>query len=186
MMPVRMPFWMLGANNSVATNVTVPATPSSMLARQALRMMRMFTRLVTAIMMMAASTALGRWCSSGVRNSSVRQTNAADTSDDSLVRAPADRLSAERENDPLTGIDMQNAATILAKPWPISSRFSSHRVRVRIAMILELDIASMKLISAMTKLAGNRASVAVQSSGGTPNDGRPLGMMPTTVPPSFS
>ena len=34
MMPVRMPFWMLGANASVATNVAVAAMPSSRLARQ--------------------------------------------------------------------------------------------------------------------------------------------------------
>ena len=35
MMPARMPFWMFGAKASVATNVAVPAMPSSWLASHA-------------------------------------------------------------------------------------------------------------------------------------------------------
>lgn len=136
--------------------------------------------------MIAASTGFGRWCSSVAKNTSVSSTNVADTSDDTPVRAPADRLSAERENEPLTGMVWLNPAASLARPWPISSWFSSHGVRVLRAMILQLDMASMKLISAMTKAAGSSAMVACQSKAGTVRLGSPGGMSPTTRPPIAS
>ena len=56
-----------------------------------------------------------------MKKSSVSSTQAAVTRDESPVRAPEARLSAERENDPLTGIDWQNAAAIFASPCPTSS-----------------------------------------------------------------
>ncbi len=118
-----------------------------------------------------------------MKKSSVSSTQAAVTSDESPVRAPDARLSAERENDPLTGIDWQNAAAILASPCPMSSWFSSQRTRVLMAIALQLDIASMKLMSAMTKAAGNNAVIALHSSAGTPTPGSPAGMLPTTRPP---
>ena len=110
-----------------------------------------------------------------MKNSSVSSTQAAVTSDESPVRASTARLSAERENDPLTGIDWQNAAAILAMPCPTSSWFSSHRTRVLMAIALQLDIASMKLIRAMTNAAGSSAVIALHSSAGTPTPGRPAG-----------
>ena len=61
MIPVRMPFWILGANASVAMNVAVAATPSSRLARQLRLKASRSSRLNTASMMTAASTGLGRW-----------------------------------------------------------------------------------------------------------------------------
>ena len=73
------------------------------------------------------------------------------TIDDIPDRAPAARLSAERENEPLTGMVPLKAAATFASPWPINSWFSSQAVRVLMAMILPLDMASTKLTRAMTK-----------------------------------
>ena len=112
-----------------------------------------------------------------MKKSSVSSTQAAVTSDESPVRAPAARLSADLENDPLTGIDWQNAAAILAIPCPTSSWFSSQRTRVLIAIALQLDMASMKLMRAMTKAAGSSAVIALHSSAGTPTPGSPGGMV---------
>src|SRR5512142_1473995 len=97
MMPTRMPSWMLGANASVATNVVTAAMPSSRLARQALTMTLKLIRLTTAIMMMA------------------------EIIEDRPVFAFDARFNAERENEPLTGMEWQNAAATLASPWPMSS-----------------------------------------------------------------
>ena len=72
-------------------------------------------------MMIAASTGLGRWCSKGVKNSSASSTKSAENIEDRPVWACTDRLSAERENEPLTGMVWLNAPAILASPWPISS-----------------------------------------------------------------
>ena len=94
------------------------------------------------------------------------------------------RFSAERENDPLTGIVWLNAAAILASPWPINSWFSFHGRLVLIAITLQLDIASMKLIRAMTNAAGSSSLVVSQSIVGVTNFGMPLGTAPTTRPPS--
>ena len=83
------------------------------------------------------------------------------------------RLSAERENEPLTGIEWLKAAATLASPWPINSWFSSQGVRVLSAITLQLDIASMKLISAITKAAGSSSLVASQLISGMDRLGRP-------------
>ena len=99
------------------------------------------------------------------------------------MRASEARFSAEREKEPLTGMEWQNAAATLARPWPMSSLFSSQGWRVLMAITLALDIASMKLISAITKAAGSRLMEAFQSSGGMLMLGKPCGMAPTTRPP---
>jgi hypothetical protein len=62
-------------------------------------------RLTTARMMIAARTGFGKWCSNGVKNNSTTSTAAAAKSEETPVAAPAARFNAERENDPLTGID---------------------------------------------------------------------------------
>ncbi|MNC90479.1 hypothetical protein D3C83_65820 [compost metagenome] len=54
------------------------------------------------------------------------------------------------------------------------------------AMTLELDMASMKLISAITNAAGSSAMVACQSKGGMVRLGNPAGISPTTRPPMLS
>ncbi len=116
----------------------------------------------------------------------VSSTKAAEINEESGVLASEARLSAERENDPLTGIDWLKAAATLANPCPISSLFSSHGWRVLMAITLQLDIASMKLIRAITKPAGNKAMVACQSSGGRLKVGSPCGTAPTTLPPRLA
>ena len=92
-------------------------------------------------------------------------------------------MSAERENDPLTGIDWQNAAAILAMPpcpyqllvlVPANTGLDGDR-------LVQLDIASMKLMSAMTNAAGTKAVVTARphSSAGTPTPGgAPRVMLP--------
>ena len=50
------------------------------------------------------------------------------------------------------------------------------------AIILQLDIASMKLISAMTNAAGNSAMIAFHSNAGTPTLGSPAGMLADDAP----
>src|SRR3989338_8886900 len=134
----------------------IAATPSSLLARQAFLMDRKLMRLITAIMMIAARTGLGRWKSRDVKKSSVSSTKTAEIIDDSGVLASDARFSADLENEPLTGMDWQNAAATLANPCPISSLFSSQGWRVLMAITLQLDIASIKLIKAITKPAGKK------------------------------
>ena len=94
------------------------------------------------------------------------------------------RFSAEREKEPLTGMVWLNAAAILARPWPINSWFSFQGRLVLIAITLQLDMASMKLIRAMTNAAGSSSLVVSQSMVGTTNCGNPCGTAPTTRPPS--
>ena len=93
------------------------------------------------------------------------------------------RFNAEREKDPLTGMVWLNAAAILARPWPINSWFSSQGRLVWIAITLQLDIASMKLIKAITNAAGSSCLVVSQLSVGALNCGNPCGTAPTTRPP---
>ena len=93
------------------------------------------------------------------------------------------RLSAERAKEPLTGMELQNAAMILARPCPINSWLSSHLVRVFTAITLQLDMASVKLTSAMTSAAGKSLTIASQFMAGTDRPGKPAGMAPTTWPP---
>ena len=54
------------------------------------------------------------------------------------------------------------------------------------AMILQLDMASMKLISAMMKPAGKSLMAVSQSMCGTAKAGSPCGISPTTTPPICS
>ena len=56
-------------------------------------------------MMIAASTACGRWWRNGVNSSRVDENEGAGTTEDMPVTAPAARFTAERENEPLTGND---------------------------------------------------------------------------------
>ena len=56
-----------------------------------------------------------------MKNSSVSSTAAAAKSAEAPVFAFDARFNADRENDPLTGIDWQNAAATFASPWPTSS-----------------------------------------------------------------
>src|SRR5690348_18437355 len=103
---------MLGAKASVTTKVTVPASPSSRLASQACFSAPTSIRLTTARMIIAARTGRGSDSRYEVKNSSVTRTAAAANNEERPVRAFDARFSAEREKDPLTGIDPQNAAAI--------------------------------------------------------------------------
>jgi len=86
-----------------------------------------FTSPITAMMMMAASTACGRWYSSGVRNSSATSTISAVITELMPVLAPAFMLTAVRENEPETGKAWVKLPTTLARPWPTSSWLGSIR-----------------------------------------------------------
>ena len=92
------------------------AIPSSLLALHALINARRLIRPMTAIMMTAARTGLGRWYSSEVKNSSVSSTQMAETTEEKALLALLSRFKAERENEPLTGMEWLKAAATLASP----------------------------------------------------------------------
>ena len=56
-------------------------------------------------------------------------------------------------------------------------------MRVRMAITLQLDAASMKLINATTKAAGSKARIAAHPKSGAASEGNPAGTSPTTRPP---
>ena len=85
------------------------------------------------------------------------------TTDERPVTAPAARLTAERENEPLTGNDWQKLPTMLASPWPISSWLGSMRCRVRVAIAFAIEIASMKPTSVMTNAVESSVTNVSQS-----------------------
>src|SRR5690554_606200 len=107
---------MFDAKISVEMKVAVAAMPSSRLACQARGNALGSNRLKTTSMITAASTAMGKCHSNGVRNSRVASTNTAAIKDDRPVRAPLEKFSAEREKDPDTGMPPLNADAILASP----------------------------------------------------------------------
>ena len=109
--------------------------------------------------------------------------NSAAAIDDQPLRPPAARFSAEREIDPLTGIDWLNDEAIFARPWPTSSWFSSQRVWVLRAIAYEPVATSMKLTNDSMKAAGSSDRLTDHSIEGTENCGRPRGISPTTLPP---
>jgi hypothetical protein len=177
MMPVRMPFWILGANASVATNVAVAATPSSdsrASCAEGLEVEQLNTREHDDRRAAPAWEVVEQRREEEQR----QQTRTPRSRATRVLSALPRRLSADRENDPLTGIDWQNAAAILAIPCPPASWFSSQRTRVLLAIALQLDMASMKLMRAMTKAAGSSAVIALHSSAGTPTPGAPAECSP--------
>ena len=138
----------------------------------------------TASMIIAARTGFGRWWSYGVKNSSVTSTDAAAKSDESPSVACDARFNAERENDPLTGIDWQNAAAIFARPCPTSSWFSSHRDPLPDGD----DLAARHRLHEADQRDDERRRQQRRGSPpsrgpGTRTPGRPAGMSPTTRPP---
>ena len=62
-----------------------------------------FIKLITAVMITAASVACGKWYSKGVKNNKVIPTTTPVTTQEKPVTAPADILTADLENDPDTG-----------------------------------------------------------------------------------
>jgi len=181
-----MPLSRCGANASVAMKVTSAAMPSCLLACQACLTAPKLTSPITAMMMIAASTACGRWYSSGVRNSSVSSTNSAVITELRPVLAPEFMFTAERENEPDTGKACVRLPTMLASPWPISSWLGSMRSLVLAAMALAMEIASMKPTSEITRAADSRLPNASRLKLGICTLGRPSGMPPTTSPPPSS
>ena len=101
--PIMMPRSRCGANSSVLTKVITEMMPSWRCAFQACMKPDTLIRPITAIMMIAASTAWGRWYSKGVNNSSTTTTARLVNTLDSPDTAPACRLTAEREKEPEVG-----------------------------------------------------------------------------------
>ena len=106
--------------------------------------------------------------------------------EDMPVLAPALRLTAERENEPLAGNDWLKLPTMLAKPWPISSWFGSMRSLVFAAIALAMEMASMKPTREITSAPENSDTIMSQLNFGRSNCGSPAGMAPTTSPPPTS
>jgi len=100
------------------------------------------------------------------------------------VRAPAYRLSAERENDELVGKAPLKPAASLASPWPIRSWSWFQGVPWRALSTLALAAVSRKLTSVMTSTGtASCPSTAQPGQLGQYNPGRPPGRAPTTRPP---
>ena len=70
--------------------------------------------------------------------------------DENPVLAPASIFTAEREKEPETGYPLNIPDTIFDMPCPTNSWLASRRWRVRAAIALAIDIASIKPISEMT------------------------------------
>ena len=99
------------------------------------------------------------------------------------VRAPASKLTTERENPPATGIAPPTAAAMLLMPSAVSSRLASIFWRRRAARTLATDTLSTYPTSAMRTADGSSAtqpSALRKSRSGT---GSPPGIAPTTERP---
>jgi len=107
--PTMMPLSRCGANARVAIKVATAAMPSCLLACQACLTALRFTSPITAMIMMAASTACGRWYSTA----SVQQVSSTKARYYQLmpVLAPAFMLTAERGERAQTGICLGQAAS---------------------------------------------------------------------------
>ena len=76
-------------------------------------------------MMTAPSTAWGKWWKSGIRNSTDTAISAAVISEARPVFAPAEKLTTERLNPPVTGYAPVTPAAKLAAPSAMSSWLDS-------------------------------------------------------------
>jgi hypothetical protein len=90
-----------------------------------------------------------------VSSNSVSSTTATENTVAQPVRAPAYRLSAERENEELVGNAPTSAEDSLARPWPIRSWFWSQRWPRSPLSTLALDAVSRKLTSVITSVGSN-------------------------------
>lgn len=98
-----MPLSRCGAKARVARKVMTEMAPSYFATFHECRKPAGWMSPMTAIMITAANVHCGRWWSSGVKKSSAASTNALVNTLENPVRAPACRLTAEREKDPETG-----------------------------------------------------------------------------------
>ena len=182
--PSRIPLAIAGAIARVAINVIIPMTAPERSTFQAFTKGEIRIKPNTAIITMTASTACGRWYRYSVKNNSTATTARALMIANKPVLAPVFAATAERENEPLTVYEPKKLPIMLARPWPTSSLLVSTRSPVVVAMALEIDVASMKPIKAITSAAGNSAKNRSHWISGTAKWGRPCGMSPTTAPPA--
>ena len=156
-------------------------------SRHSRRNARGCSRPATGSTTMAASTARGTACSAGVNSSSATSTTTTLATPAQPVRAPAYRLSAERENDELVGKAPLKPDASLARPWPIRSWSWSQRAPRWALSTCALLAVSRKLTSVITSV-GSRSWASTSQPGqpGHTSAGRPCGRSPITAPPAAS
>ena len=153
--PANTPQYNLGADSSVMAKV-MPAMPAS--TRETDHRCTKARGLIKpkmATSTMDASTANGTWRSSGVSTNSATSTTPTENTVAHPVRAPAYRLSAEREKDELVGKAPQKPEASLARPWPIRSWSWSQRWPRCPLSTLALDAVSRKLTSVITSVGSS-------------------------------
>jgi hypothetical protein len=103
----------------------------------------------TAVMTIAASTAVGSGSSSEAAGSRARTASPV-TAPLHADLAPANRFRALREKDPPTGKPPVNAAATLAAPWETNSRLASQCRRSWPAKLRAMAAGSAKPTRAIT------------------------------------
>ena len=95
--------------------------PSLLLSEYSLPISLILIKGITAKITIIPSVACGRLNNSGVANSNVIPTTIIVTIEESPLYAPLASLTADRENEPETGILPLMPELMFAIPWPKSS-----------------------------------------------------------------
>ena len=172
---------MCGDSASVSTNVVIVIENWMCEARYTSTNGRSRTSGTTATSTVAASTDCGRW-ESRKPNGRKSRTTSPVIRPLAVVRAPASRLSALRENDAPTGNPPNTPAARFATPWLRNSRFAFQGLRSSVAYVRAIEDASTKPISAITS-AGTSSSGSECSGSESVSGGRPACTLPTSAPP---
>ena len=99
------------------------------------------------------------------------------------LRAPASKLTTERENPPVTGKPPLTPDARLAAPRPTSSALLSTRWRRLAARVWATDTDSTKPIRLISNAGSASWPHTAASNAGKDSPGRPPGMAPTTATP---
>ena len=151
-------------------------------ARQTSRAARGCRALTAATIRMPAVTASGTCCTSGAAASMTSTTNAAVTTDDQRVRAPAPTLSAVACTDPPATPPVNTPEKMLATPWPTKSLLVSPKEPS--ALGTERLIPAAWTSPMMTSETAGSASWGMSEKSGNRGHGSARGigaMSPTTA-----
>src|SRR5690554_5206280 len=185
--PAQIPQYMDGAARYVITSVVTATNKSRRDVCHSIFQGCSLNKPSTDATTTAASTAFGTQASTGKPTASTIATTTQQNTFDQPDCAPANRFSAERENDVLTGKAPHSAALSLAAPCPIRSWSRSQRSPDCTLSRRALAAVSMKLINAITR-AGTTSSKSccTLKLPGSASWGKPAGSGPTTPIPSSS
>lgn len=136
-----------------------------------------------AAMTTAASTAWGSCSNSPVSRRRLTTVNAAATRFASWVRPPELPWTAVLERLPLTTMPPKRPEPRLATPVPASSRRVSMGMPSRTAYVLAAPRPSTKATSNTPAAAPSSSVYCGSEEPGNPTEGRPAGIVPTTLTP---